>query len=51
MVEITEAMVIDLKLKIEEARITKEALNKFLVENDRENENLKLEVVSLRKKS
>ena len=44
-------MVIELKLKIKEARITVKALNKLLVEKDRENENPKLEVVSLRKKS
>ena len=44
-------MLVDLKLKIEEARITEGALNKLLVEKDRENENLKLEVVSLGKKS
>ena len=44
-------MVLDLKLKIEEARITEEALNNLLIENDREKKNMKLEVVSLRKKS
>ena len=30
LVESTEAMVIDLKLKLEEARITEEALNNYL---------------------
>ena len=36
LVKSTEAMLVDLKLKIEEARITEEALNKFLIEKDRE---------------
>jgi ABC-type metal ion transport system substrate-binding protein len=43
-------MVVDLKIKIEEARVTKEALTKMIVEKDKENEGLKIEVVSLRKK-
>jgi hypothetical protein len=43
-------MVVDLKLKIEEARVTEEALTKMLAEKDEENEGLKIEVVSLRKK-
>ncbi len=44
-------MSVDLRHKIEEARVTKEYLNKLLVDNDKENENIKLEVVSLRKKT
>jgi hypothetical protein len=43
-------MLVDLKLKIEEARVTKEALNNILTEKDKENEGLKLEVVLLGKK-
>ena len=43
-------MIIDLKLKIEEDRLTEEALNNLLVEKDKENEYLKFEVVSIRKK-
>jgi hypothetical protein len=43
-------MVIDLKIKIEEARVTEEALTKMLAEKDKENEGLKIEVVSLRNK-
>jgi hypothetical protein len=43
-------MIVDLKLKIEEARVIEEALNKMLAEKDKENEGLKIEVVSLRKK-
>jgi hypothetical protein len=43
-------MVVDIKLKIEEARVTKEALTKMLAKKDKENEGLKIEVVSLRKK-
>ena len=43
-------MLVDLKLKIEEARVTEEALNNIIVEKDKENEGLKLEVVLLRKK-
>ena len=43
-------MIIDLKLKIEEARLTQEAKNNLLVEKDKENEYLKFEVVSVRKK-
>ena len=48
--ESTEEMVIELKLKLEEARITKESLNKLIIVKDKEIENLKLEVVLLRKK-
>jgi hypothetical protein len=43
-------MVVDLKYKIEEARVTEEALTKMLAEKDKENEGLKIEVVSLKKK-
>ena len=43
-------MIIDLKPKIEEARLIEESLNKFLVEKDKENEYLKFEVVLVRKK-
>jgi hypothetical protein len=43
-------MLVDLKLKIEEARMIEEALNNIIVEKDKENEGLKLEVVLLRKK-
>ena len=43
-------MIIDLKVKIEEARLTEEALNKLLIEKDKDNDCLKIEVVSLRKK-
>ena len=41
-------MIIDLKLKTEEARVTEEALNNLLVEKDKETEYLKFEVVSVR---
>jgi hypothetical protein len=50
LIESTEIMVVDLKLKIEEARVTEEALTKMLAEKDKENEGLRMEVVSLRKK-
>jgi hypothetical protein len=50
LIECTEIMLVDLKLKIEEARVTEEALTKMLAEKDKENEGLKIEVVSLRKK-
>jgi hypothetical protein len=50
LIDSTEIMVVDLKLKIEEARVIEEALTKMLVEKDKENEGLKIEVVSLRKK-
>ena len=43
-------MLVDLNLKIEEARVTEEALTKMLAKKDKENEGLKFEVVSLRKK-
>ena len=43
-------MIIDLKIKLEEARVTEEALNKLLTENDKEHEGLKVEIVLLRKK-
>ncbi len=43
-------MLVDLKLKIEEARVTEEALTRILAEKDKENEDLKIEVVSLRNK-
>ena len=42
-------MIIDLKVKLEEARLTEEALNKMLIDKDKDNEYLKIEVVSLRK--
>ena len=42
-------MIIDLKVKLKEARLTEEALNKLLIEKDKDNECLKIEVVSLRK--
>ena len=48
--ESTEAMMIELKLKLEEARITEESLNKLIMVKDKEIENLKSEVVLLRKK-
>jgi len=41
-------MIIDLKLKTKEAKVTEEALNNLFVE--KENDGLKLQVVSLRKK-
>ena len=50
LIESTEIMIINLKLKIEEARLTKESLNNFLIEKDEKNEYLKFEVVSVRKK-
>jgi hypothetical protein len=50
LIESTKIMVVYLKLKIEEARVTEEALTKMLVEKDKENEGLKIEVVSLRNK-
>jgi len=50
LIERTEIMLVDLKLKIEEARVTEEALTKMLAKKDNENEGLKIEVVSLRKK-
>ena len=50
LIESTKIMIIDLKLKIEEARLTEEALNNLLVEKDKENEYLKFEVVLVRKK-
>jgi chromosome segregation ATPase len=50
LIDRTKIMVVDLKLKIEEARVTEEALTKMLAEKDKENEGLKIEVVSLRKK-
>jgi hypothetical protein len=43
-------MLVDLKIKIEEARLTEQALTQILVEKDKETEGLKIEVVSLRKK-
>jgi hypothetical protein len=43
-------MLVDLKLKIEEARVIEEALNNILTEKEKENEGLKFEVVLLRKK-
>jgi chromosome segregation ATPase len=50
LIKSTEIMLVDLKLKIEEARVTEEALTKMLAKKDKENEGLKIEVVSLRKK-
>ena len=50
LIESTATMVIDLKLKTKEARVTEEALNNLLVEKEKENDGLKFEVVSLRKK-
>jgi hypothetical protein len=49
-IENNEIMLVDLKLKIEEARVTEEALNNILTEKVKENEGLKFEVVLLRKK-
>jgi hypothetical protein len=45
-------MLVDLKLKIEEARVTEETPNNMLTEKEKEKENegLKFEVVLLRKK-
>jgi hypothetical protein len=43
-------MLVDLKLKIEEARLTEQTLTQMLAEKDKENEGLKMEVVSLRNK-
>ena len=43
-------MIIDLKVKIEEVRLTQEALNKLLIDKDKDSESLKIEVVYLRKK-
>ena len=48
--ESTKAMMSELKLKLEEARITEESLNKLIMVKDKEIENLKSEVVLLRKK-
>ena len=42
-------MIIDLKVKLEEDRLIEEALNKLLIEKDKDNECLKIEFVSLRK--
>jgi chromosome segregation ATPase len=50
LIESTETMIIDLNLKTEEARVTEEALNNLLVEKDKKNNGMKLEVVSLRNK-
>ena len=50
LIDSTEIMVVDLKLKIEEARVTEEDITKILAKKDKENEGLKIEVVSLRKK-
>jgi hypothetical protein len=50
LIDSTEIMVVDLKLKIEKAKVTEEALTKMLVEKDKENEGLKIEVVLLRNK-
>jgi chromosome segregation ATPase len=50
LIESTETMIIDLNIKTEEARVTKEAINNLLVEKDKENKGMKLEVVSLRNK-
>ena len=43
-------MIIDLKIRLEEARVTEEAINKLLTEKDKEHESLKSEIVLLRKK-
>ena len=43
-------MIINLKFKIEEVRLTQEALNKLLIDKDKDSESLKIEVVYLRKK-
>jgi hypothetical protein len=37
LIESNEIMLLDLKLKIEEARVTKESLTKMLAEKDKEN--------------
>jgi hypothetical protein len=50
LIENTEIMLFDLKLKIEEVRVIEEALNNILIEKEKENEGLKFEVVLLRKK-
>jgi len=50
LIESTEIVLVDLKIKIEEARVNEEDLTKIIVEKDKENEGLKFEVVSLRKK-
>jgi chromosome segregation ATPase len=50
LIDSTEIMVVDLKLKIEEARVTEGDLTKMIAKKDKENEGLKIEVVSLRKK-
>jgi hypothetical protein len=50
LIENTKIMLVDLKLKIEEARVIEEALNNILTEKEKENEGLKFEVVLLRKK-
>ena len=42
-------MIINLKVKLEEARLTKETLNKLIIYKDKDNECLNIEVVSLRK--
>ena len=49
LIESTGIMIIDLKVKIEEARIAEEALNEFLIEKYKDNECLNIEVVPLRK--
>jgi hypothetical protein len=50
LIESTEIMLVELKFKIEEARVTEEAITQMLAEKDKENEGLKIEVISLRKK-
>ena len=45
MIESIGTMIIDLKVKMEEARLTEEALNKLLIEKDKDNECLNIEVV------
>ena len=43
-------MIIDLKVKIKEARLIEEELNKFLIEKDKDNDCLKIEVSFFKKK-
>ena len=50
LIEITEIVIIDLKIRLEEARVTEEAINKLLTKKDKEHESLKSEIVLLRNK-
>ena len=46
LIESTKTMIIDLKLKTKEARVTEEALNNLLVEKEKENDDLRASIRS-----